>query len=114
MIATPGGVATPVEPSTPGTPEAALQGGTAPVVASDCEAPDPLPNPELTGPLTATDDAVNLRRGPGTECEVIQLLTLGSTVIPLSGAVTGSDVSWILVDIDGIQGWVALEFLSEP
>lgn len=113
-IALPVAAGTPVEPADPGTPESSTPAGAEQIVANDCEAPDPLPSPEQGGPLITIDEAVNIRRGPGTECEVIQLLTLGSTMIPLSGTVEASGVSWILVDIDGVQGWVALEFLAEP
>jgi uncharacterized protein YraI len=63
------------------------------------------------GPLTTTDD-VNLREGPSTDCDSVDVLPAGTEVTPLSGPVRGDDRLWILVDVDGTEGWVAEDFVS--
>lgn len=92
-----------------GTPEAAT---VSLPIARNCAPPAPLPIPEDEGPLVITEDAVNLRDGPGTTCEVIEQLTSGDEVVPLSGAVVADELSWILVNADGTEGWVATDFLA--
>jgi hypothetical protein len=63
-------------------------------------------------PLSTTEDLVNQRAAPGTDCQILQQLPLGTEVTPLSGAVSVDDFLWILVDASGVEGWVASDFLA--
>jgi uncharacterized protein YgiM (DUF1202 family) len=83
-----------------------------PPVASDCVAPEEPPEPAQDGPVTVTADGVNLRRAPGTTCDIIQVVEAGTAATPRSGPVEADDRLWILIDISGTEGWVALEFVE--
>lgn len=90
--------------------QTAAANGTATIpVASDCNPPDPLPSASAST-LVVTDDAVNLHSGPGTSCEVLQQLDKDTQVTALSGPVKAGDYTWIKVDVDGTDGWMATEF----
>ena len=83
-----------------------------PPVASDCVAPEEPPEPAQKGLVTVTADGVNLRRAPGTTCDIIQVVEAGTAATPRSGPVEADDRLWILIDISGTEGWVALEFVE--
>lgn len=87
---------------------------TTPVVAV-VPAPQPQPEPQ---PQPASDiryvvaDAVNVRGGPSTGDSVVGRLTSGDDVLVVGEAADG----WVevLVEGDGISGFVASRFLTAP
>ena len=87
-------------------------GTPAPPVAADCVAPENPPSPDQTEPVTVNADGVNLRSAPGTTCDIIQVVSAGTTAMPKSGPVEADHRLWILVDVSGTQGWVAVDFVD--
>jgi hypothetical protein len=53
---------------------------------------------------------VNMRAGPGTGYDVIGQLVQGERVVVLEDPGTG----WVLLDVDGAQGWMADFLLTTP
>ena len=83
-----------------------------PVVASDCIAPDDLPPATQDEPVSVTENGVNLRTAPGITCDIIQVVDAGTMATPKTGPVEADDRLWILVDVSGVEGWVALDFVE--
>lgn len=83
-------------------------------VASSC---DVTSYPPFTGESAeqVTTAEVNFRTGPGSDCEVIgEPIAAGITVQVLSDPVQreGDDLfAWVAVSVDGVEGWLATEFL---
>ena len=63
-------------------------------------------------PLSVTANGVNLRRGPGADCDVISAMAAGTAATALSGPVNAGDRLWLLVEIDGTEGWIAADFVE--
>lgn len=86
------------------------------VVVAGCEEPDPLPDRTGRQNRIVAEEGLRLRSGPGTSCDEILSLSLETPVRVLSGVVEaeGDDNEWVKVDIDGTEGWVAVEFLENP
>lgn len=61
-----------------------------------------------SGDTARTNDALNLRSGPGTSYDVITVIPAGSSVTITGGA----DSDFVPVDFDGMSGWVAQQYLS--
>ena len=86
---------------------------TLPTASMDIEeipaaAPAPAPAPGDVWYVTA--NAVNVREGPSTGAAVVDRLTRGEAV-----AVSfepGSEWAHVRIEGDGLEGWVALRFLS--
>ncbi len=86
-------------PATPGPP-----------VAEDCEPPAVLP--EVIGEVQReATETVNVRVGPGLDCDLVTQIEAGTSVTVESGPVEASDRLWVLVTVGGDQGWVAEEFV---
>jgi uncharacterized protein YraI len=61
-----------------------------------------------TGTSARTNDALNLRDGPGASNDVITVIPAGSSV-----TLTGdSEGEWVTVDYDGLDGWVSGIYLT--
>ena len=86
------------------------------VVVADCEEPDLLP--ERTGRQNqlVAEEGLRLRAGPGTSCDEILSLSLDTPVRVVSGVVRSEndDNDWVKVELEGEEGWVAVEFLVNP
>ena len=92
---------------------------TAAPVAVEEATPDPyaelteddiLPDEaEMYGePFTAVvNEALNMRRGPGTENEVIEVLEAGQEV-----TVNAARGSWVWIDTGSAVGWVYIDYLT--
>ncbi len=80
--------------------------------AVGCARPASLPRPVSSDLGATTQDGVNLRQGPGTNCDVLAVLPLGTSVIARSGAVRANGRSWLLFEANGTEGWVAAEFVG--
>ncbi len=92
------------------TDEAVPAGAQEPPVAEDCEAPADLP--EVVGEVQReATETVNVRGGPGLDCELVTQIEEGTRVIVESGPVEASGRLWVLVTVNGDQGWVAEEFV---
>jgi len=99
--------------ATPGATPLASPG--AAVVVTSCS-PDSVPAfPGASSSFITTSD-VNIRIGPGTDCDLAaDILSQGTLLTVTSGPVmrdgqTGT--TWVRVEVDGIEGWVATEFLA--
>ena len=85
------------------------------VAVEGCDVPDV---PAFTGPTAAftTNAEVNFRSGPGTDCSPIleEPLGEGVAVTALGGPVTqrSDNSNWLQVEVDGVPGWVSLEFVE--
>lgn len=86
------------------------------VIVTDCEEPEELPERTGRQNRVVAEDALRLRAGPGTTCDEITSLALETPVRVLSGIVESEDdgIEWVKVDVDGTEGWVAVEFLENP
>ncbi len=85
-----------------GTPE--------PPLVEACEPPVDLP--DVVGEVERqTTETVNVRVGPGLDCDLVTQIEAGTDVTVESGPVEASDLLWVLVTVDGEQGWVAEEFV---
>jgi hypothetical protein len=86
------------------------------VVVDSCEEPEELPERTGRQNRVVAEDALRLRAGPGTSCDEITSLALDTPVRVLSGVVESKDdeIEWVKVDVDGTEGWVAVEFLDNP
>ena len=62
----------------------------------------------------STDGGVNLRKEPGTEAGVVELVKNARIVYVLDGPRETSGESWYKVEFDGTVGWLAGRFLSAP
>jgi uncharacterized protein YgiM (DUF1202 family) len=101
----------------PGRPTARPRATPTPTpttaAASPCVPPSPLPPVEAVGPLTTTTD-VNVRSGPGLDCDILRVLRPEVDVTARSGPVRADGRAWLLVELDGRTGWVAADFVREP
>ncbi len=82
---------------------------------SSCEVDSVPPSSDGEPVPQVTTSAVNLRTGPGTDCDVLgDPFAAGVVVTVLSAPVerTGDEFTWVAVAIDGVEGWMATEFLE--
>jgi uncharacterized protein YgiM (DUF1202 family) len=81
----------------------------APVVAPEPEpAPPPVVEETVTGSVRVTASALNVRREPSSDAEVVTQVKKGTEL-----GVLRSDESWVKVRLaDGSTGWVAERFVS--
>lgn len=79
--------------------------------AEPCDPPVPLPPVRESGDRTVTGP-LNLREGPATSCGIVRLLPPGTEVEPRSGEYFADGRAWMLVEVDGADGWVATEYLQ--
>ena len=85
-------------------------GTPAPPVAETCQPPADVP--EAIGEAERqTTETVNVRVGPGLDCDLVTQVEAGTTVTVESGPVEADDLLWVLVTLDGEQGWVAEEYV---
>jgi polysaccharide biosynthesis protein PslG len=60
-----------------------------------------------------TEDAyLNLRDAPSTDAELLDLLSPGVTLVALDGFQTNQGRAWRQVQVGGVRGWVAAEFIA--
>jgi hypothetical protein len=65
--------------------------------------------------VVISNDGVNLRAGPGTDCDVVSFLNAGTEGSVIGGSVEdASGTAWVKVRIDdtGEEGWVSAEYLE--
>lgn len=95
------------------TPEPVFTLSTLPTTTMDMEeipAAEAAPAPASGDVWYVTATAVNVREGPSTGTAVVDRLTRGEAV-----AVSfepGSEWAHVRIEGDGLEGWVALRFLS--
>lgn len=97
-----------------GTPAA---GGTPVAGSVTVDSCDVAELPEYTGqdPVQVTTTDVNIRSGPGTDCDVVgEPVPAGVSVELLGNPVEreGDDFIWVAVSLDGVEGWLATDFLE--
>jgi hypothetical protein len=83
-----------------------------PPPAAGCAPPAPLPA-VVGSEERLTTENINLRAGPGAECEIVRVLDQGTEVTVTSGPVDADDRLWVRVEAGGDEGWLADEFLGE-
>lgn len=103
-------------PAPDDAPEATEGPDPTAVVVEGCEEPDVLPERTGRQNRVVTEDALNLRAGPGTSCDSITSLAVDTRVRVISGVVDAEadDFDWVKVDVEGTEGWVAADFLANP
>ncbi len=90
--------------------DATPAGAVAPPVVEDCDPPTDLP--EVVGEVQReATETVNVRAGPGLDCDLVTQIEAGTGVTVESGPVEADDRLWVLVTVDEDQGWVAEEFV---
>lgn len=62
--------------------------------------------------VTVNDDRVNLRAGAGLDADILDKLSTGTTATVLDGPATADGYTWYQVDVNGVTGWVASDYLS--
>jgi uncharacterized protein YgiM (DUF1202 family) len=62
--------------------------------------------------VTVNDDRVNLRAGAGLDADILDKLSTGMTATILDGPTSADGYTWYQVDVDGVTGWVASDFLT--
>lgn len=123
-VSTPLNLATPAEPAatpaaTGATPAAASPEATSnkPPTVTSC-APDPNEIPAFSGDnpnYRVTANGLNFRAGPGTDCDPLgDPLPIDTPVIVVSDPVNreGQTDRWVEVEVDGQDGWVAVQFIE--
>ncbi|MGB3329977.1 MAG: hypothetical protein WBA46_13530 [Thermomicrobiales bacterium] len=98
--------------STPGASPQASPG--ARVIVTSC---DPAQVPPVVGDTSyITTSDVNIRIGPGTDCDLAaDILPQGTLLTLTSGEVVRdgqNGTTWVRVDTNGISGWVSTEFIT--
>ena len=82
--------------------------------AGVCAPPSPLPSPTSRAPHATTAFDVNLRTGPGTNCDIIEQLPIATALTLRSGPVERDGLEWVLVETaDGDEGWLAAQYVAE-
>ena len=86
-----------------------------PPVVEDCAETEELPavqGPNERVTSAEADEGVNLRAGPGADCDLLTTLQPNTSVEILSGPVAAGDFLWVKVEVAGDEGWLAEEFLD--
>ncbi len=79
---------------------------------------DPGPTGEAHEPfrtgawVRVTEPPINLRAEPDPQAVAREALDAGDLLVVLSGPVAAGGYSWYLVDVDGVQGYAAGEYLA--
>jgi uncharacterized protein YraI len=74
--------------------------------------PAPSASPEPAANATVTAEALNVRAEPGVESPIVGLLVEGARVEIIGGPEEADGYTWLeITTSDGIDGWVAGEFL---
>ncbi|MGN6033349.1 MAG: SH3 domain-containing protein, partial [Thermomicrobiales bacterium] len=98
--------------ATPASSPAAGPG--AAVIVTNC-APSDVPAFGGSNASFITTADVNIRVGPGTDCDpAADILPQGTLLTVTSGPVIRDGepgTTWVRVDVDGLEGWVSTEFL---
>jgi hypothetical protein len=87
-----------------------------PPTVEGCAEPEELPDVQgrrNRQTKADADEGVNLRSGPGKDCDIVQTLDPGTPVEVRSGPVLADDIVWVQVRVDDTEGWVS-EALLEP
>ena len=95
----------------PGEDGTAIDAAVAEVVAEPVETPaEAAPAPALGTIWYVTADSVNVRAAPSTEAEVLDRLGNGEAALLV--AAIDSEWAQIVIQGDGVEGYVALRYLS--
>ena len=102
-----------------GTPEASPVAGSlenlAVVPVTSCE-PETVPEIALDSTAYRTVSDVNVRVGPGADCDPLAISPIGGfmPVTILGGPVQrdGEDFIWVQVEVAGETGWIVTEALE--
>ncbi len=78
--------------------------------AVGCVPPPAPPSPRQTALVTV--EIANLREQPGLTCAVLREIPAETALTARSGIVRGDDVDWLLVETDGITGWVSARLVT--
>ncbi|MGC4191925.1 MAG: SH3 domain-containing protein [Thermomicrobiales bacterium] len=101
--------------STPVASPAASPAAGARVLVTSCSPADVPPFTGATSSFITTSD-VNIRIGPGTDCDpAADPLAQGTLLTVTSGEVVrdGQDgTTWVRVEVDGLEGWVSTEYIT--
>ncbi|HYH10969.1 MAG TPA: SH3 domain-containing protein [Thermomicrobiales bacterium] len=62
--------------------------------------------------VSVTTDALNLRESADTTGRVLTVLYHGDTGTVAGGSVSSDGYTWVLVDFDGVVGWVATTYIG--
>jgi uncharacterized protein YgiM (DUF1202 family) len=62
--------------------------------------------------VAVNDDRVNLRAGTGLDADILDKLSTGTTATVLDGPVETDGYTWYQLDVNGVTGWVASDYLS--
>jgi Bacterial SH3 domain len=95
-------------PGEDGTP---IEAAVAEAIAEPVAEPVPVAEPPAGGTIWyVTADSVNVRAAPSTEAEVLDRLGSGEATLMVAAV----DAEWarIVIQGDGVEGFVALRFLS--
>lgn len=63
--------------------------------------------------VVVNTDALNLRDSAGTDAAVIEILPNGTYGVVLSGPESDGTYDWYLIEVDGVSGYVAGDFLAD-
>ena len=101
--------------STPVSSPVASPASGARVIVTNCSPADVPAFGDASSSFITTSD-VNIRVGPGTDCDLAaDILPQGTLLTITSGDVTRdgeSGVTWVRVDVDGLEGWISTEFIA--
>lgn len=95
--------------------DASPEATTETALVDSCE---PAQVPEFTGENDAfiVVEDLNFRTGPGVDCDLVgdSLLESGTALTVTSDPVVraGEDPEWVRVDVEGEDGWVAVDFIE--
>jgi hypothetical protein len=106
---------TPAPPEETAEPTRDAERTPTPPSVEGCEEPEELPDVQgesdrVTSP--DADEGVNLRAGPGADCDVLATLQPGTAVVVESGPVQSGDLLWVKITVEETEGWVAEQFLE--
>jgi hypothetical protein len=93
----------------------ASQTTPTPLSVEGCEEPEELPEVQgrrMRQTAAEADEGVNLRAGPGPDCDIVQTLAPGTPVEVRSGPVRAGDIVWVKVKVGDTEGWVSEELLE--
>lgn len=109
------GARTPLPANSRSTPGASPQASPgARVIVTSC---DPAQVPPVVGDTSyITTSDVNIRIGPGTDCDLAaDILPQGTLLTLTSGEIVRdgeNGTTWVRVDTNGVSGWVSTEFIT--
>lgn len=102
-------------PATPGANATPAASPGALGLVTSCE-PSTVPAFAGANASFITTSDVNIRVGPGTDCDpAADILPQGTLLTVTSGEVTREgqpDATWVRVEVEGLEGWVSTQFLE--